>query len=133
MDWIEHLLHNSPDGGSGSLELMYFVAPLAALLIGASPFFLIWFERAKKKKRKEAMRLSPDELGITPLEVIYLHAEGAPSGQPFVFEADLMNRLKSAAAKRKTTPEQLLSKAVIRAFENPAILSEIENHHVRRR
>jgi hypothetical protein len=33
MDWIEQIFHVSPDAGNGSLELLFIVCPMAALLI----------------------------------------------------------------------------------------------------
>jgi hypothetical protein len=76
--------------------------------------------------------LSPDELGIPDLRVGYLPVEDE-ANITFAFDLELMNRLKLAAQKRKTTPERLLANAVMRAMENPAILSEIEMRHVRGR
>ena len=33
MDWIEQIFHVSQDAGNGSLELLFIVCPMAALLI----------------------------------------------------------------------------------------------------
>jgi hypothetical protein len=76
--------------------------------------------------------LSPDELGIPPLQVGHLSVEDE-ADVTFAFDLELTRRLKLAAAKRKTTPARLLTNAVVRAMENPAILSEIEMRHVRGR
>jgi hypothetical protein len=32
MDWIVQIFHVSPDAGNGSLELLFIVCPIAALL-----------------------------------------------------------------------------------------------------
>jgi hypothetical protein len=50
MDWIERLFHVSPDGGNGSLELLFFLLPLAAFLIGS--LSLLWFWHHHKKERE---------------------------------------------------------------------------------
>jgi hypothetical protein len=76
--------------------------------------------------------LSPDELGIPDLSVDYLPVEDE-ADITFAFDLELMSRLKLAAQKRKTTPAHLVVNAVVRAMENPAILSEIEMRHVRGR
>jgi hypothetical protein len=47
MDWIEQILHVSPDAGNGSLELLFVVCPIAALLIGL--VWLFWIRRRRKK------------------------------------------------------------------------------------
>jgi hypothetical protein len=75
---------------------------------------------------------SPDDLGIPDLRVGYLPVEDE-TDITFAFDLELMRRLKLAAEKRKTTPQRLLANAVVRAMENPAILSEIEMRHVRGR
>jgi hypothetical protein len=75
---------------------------------------------------------SPDELGIPDLQVGYLPVEDE-TDITFAFDLELMRRLQLAAFKRNTTPARLLAKAVVRAMENPAILSEIEMRHVRGR
>jgi hypothetical protein len=49
MDWIEQLFHVSPDAGNGSLELLFIVCPIAALLVGFVALF--WFRRRRKNKR----------------------------------------------------------------------------------
>lgn len=36
MDFIERLFGISPDGGSGSLELLLFLAPIVAVLLARS-------------------------------------------------------------------------------------------------
>lgn len=76
--------------------------------------------------------LSPDELGIPDLRVGRLPVEDE-ADITFAFDLELTRRLKLAAQKRNTTPARLLAKAVVRAMENPAILSEIEMRHVRGR
>jgi hypothetical protein len=43
MDFIERILGVSPDGGSGSLEFLLFLIPLA----GVS--FLWWYRRSARK------------------------------------------------------------------------------------
>jgi hypothetical protein len=48
MDWIEDLFHVSPDGGNGSLELLFFFAPLTAFLVGLVGVF--WFRRCRGKR-----------------------------------------------------------------------------------
>jgi hypothetical protein len=48
MDWIEHLFHVSPDGGNGSLELLFFLAPVAAFLVGLVGLF--WFRQRRGKR-----------------------------------------------------------------------------------
>jgi hypothetical protein len=47
MDWIEQIFHVSPDAGNGSLELLFIVCPIAALLIGLG--WLFWIRRRRKK------------------------------------------------------------------------------------
>jgi len=51
MDWIEHVFHVSPDGGHGSLELLFFLFPAAAFLIG--PLSLLWFWQVAKRRRNK--------------------------------------------------------------------------------
>lgn len=46
MNWIESLFHISPDGGSGSLELLFIICPIAGLVIGAVGFF--WFRNRRQ-------------------------------------------------------------------------------------
>jgi len=48
MDWIEHIFHVSPDAGNGSLELLFIICPIAALLMGAVGLF--WMRRRQKKR-----------------------------------------------------------------------------------
>jgi hypothetical protein len=50
MDWIERSFHLSPDGGNGSLELLFALAPAAAVLVG----FLgaLWIRHRRKKTRR---------------------------------------------------------------------------------
>jgi hypothetical protein len=129
MDWIEQLFGVSPDGGGGSLEWLYLVLPLSAVFIGGA---LVWFRHYRKKRKAGKIMLAPNDLGIPNLELGKLRVEGETE-IPFAFDVDLMTRLKLAAEKRKTNPGDLLTKAVLRAFENPAILDEIERRHVRRR
>jgi hypothetical protein len=50
MDWIENIFHVSPDAGNGSLEVLFVVCPLAALLIGL--LSLLWFRHRRKKTRE---------------------------------------------------------------------------------
>jgi LPXTG-motif cell wall-anchored protein len=47
-DWIERIFHVSPDAGNGSLELLFIVSPIAALLIGLVGLF--WMRRRRKKR-----------------------------------------------------------------------------------
>jgi hypothetical protein len=75
---------------------------------------------------------SPDELGIPPLQVGYLPVEDE-TDITFAFDLELMTQLELAAQKRKTTPAHLVVNAVVRAMENPVILSEIEMRNVRGR
>lgn len=137
MDFIERFLHVSPDQGDGSLELLYVALPLAAFLVGA--LALVCFGRYPKRKEslKSSLKqhppppLSPDVLGIPHLKVGNLHVD--ETNIPFEFDIDLMRRLESEADKRGITASDLLKKAVERALENPAILSEIESKYVRAR
>jgi hypothetical protein len=48
MDWIEQIFHVSPDAGNGSLELLFIVCPMAALLICLGGLF--WIRRRRKKR-----------------------------------------------------------------------------------
>jgi len=48
MDWIERLFHVSPDAGNGSLEILFIVCPIAALLIGL--IGLSWSRRRRRKR-----------------------------------------------------------------------------------
>jgi hypothetical protein len=131
MEWIEHLFGVSPDGGDGWLEWLYLVLPLAAVFIGSS-LSVVWFRHYRKKRKARKTVLVPNDLGIARLELGKLRVEDETE-IPFAFDVDLMTRLKLAAEKRKMSPGDLLSKAVIRAFENPTVLAEIERRHVRRR
>ena len=131
MDWIEYLFGVSPDGGDGSLEWLYILLPLSAVCFGS--LSVLWFRHHQHQRKKvKRILLAPDELGLTKLELGKLRVEGETE-IPFAFDVDLMTRLKLAAEKRKTNPGDLLTKAVVRAFENPAVLAEIERRHVRRR
>jgi hypothetical protein len=47
MDWIEQIFHVSPDAGNGSLELLFVVCPIAALLLGL--VWLFWIRRRRKR------------------------------------------------------------------------------------
>jgi hypothetical protein len=48
MDWIERIFHVSPDAWSGSLELLFIVGPIAALLL--SLVCLFWIRRRRKER-----------------------------------------------------------------------------------
>jgi hypothetical protein len=48
MDWIEQLFHVSPDAGNGSLELLFILCPIAALLTGI--LVLFWIRRRRKRR-----------------------------------------------------------------------------------
>ena len=55
MDWIERVFHVSPDAGTGALELLFVVSPIAALLIGLLGLFsiresakIVWFIRSER-------------------------------------------------------------------------------------
>jgi hypothetical protein len=48
MDWIERIFHVTPDAGNGSLELLFIVCPIAALLLGL--VWLFWIRRRRKKR-----------------------------------------------------------------------------------
>jgi hypothetical protein len=50
MDWIERLFHISPDGGNGSLELLFFVVPIGAFLIAV--ISALWIRRRRQKEGK---------------------------------------------------------------------------------
>jgi hypothetical protein len=135
MDWIERLFLVYPDAADGSFELLYLLLPLTAVFIG---FWWFWHSRktmelAKRPVVAPITHLSPDDLGIPDLEVGRMNVEGDESNIAFAFDIDLMTRLKLAAEKRKTTPGNLMAQAVVRAMENPAILSKIEMQYVRRR
>ena len=49
MDWIERILHLSPDGGNGSLELLLALAPVAAVSVAF--LGVLWFGHRRKKTR----------------------------------------------------------------------------------
>jgi heme/copper-type cytochrome/quinol oxidase subunit 4 len=49
MDWIEEIFHVSPDGGNGALELLFAVAPVAAIVAG-----LLWVLHRRKKSRNDS-------------------------------------------------------------------------------
>lgn len=53
MDWIERLLHVSPDGGSGTLELLYY----AVLAFGAGVFL----RRRVLRRRDRPSRSTPPD------------------------------------------------------------------------
>jgi hypothetical protein len=44
MDFIERLFGIAPDGGTGSLEFLLFLIPIAGIL-------LLWYVRQKKTRR----------------------------------------------------------------------------------
>jgi len=46
MDWIEQIFHVDPDAGNGSLELLFIVCPIAALILG-----LLWLFWIRKRRR----------------------------------------------------------------------------------
>jgi LPXTG-motif cell wall-anchored protein len=48
MDWIEQIFHVDPDAGNGSLELLFIVSPIAALLLGL--LWLFWIRKRRKKR-----------------------------------------------------------------------------------
>jgi hypothetical protein len=48
MDWIEQMFHVSPDAGDGSLELLFIVCPISALLLGLE--WLFWIRRRQKRE-----------------------------------------------------------------------------------
>ena len=51
MDWIEHLLHVSPDGGNGTLEALYY----AVAAFGVGVFAM------RRTLRRRRRRSDPDE------------------------------------------------------------------------
>jgi hypothetical protein len=53
VDWIEHIFHVSPDAGNGSLELLFVLCPLAALLVG---FVALFWIRDRRRKRGDRDR-----------------------------------------------------------------------------
>jgi hypothetical protein len=50
MDWIEQVFHVSPDAGNGSLELLFIIGPVAALLLGF--LTLLWFRHRRNTRSK---------------------------------------------------------------------------------
>jgi hypothetical protein len=52
MDWIERIFHVSPDAGNGSLELLFFLCPIAAFLIGV--LSLLWLRHTRRKRRNKS-------------------------------------------------------------------------------
>jgi hypothetical protein len=50
MDWIERILGVSPDGGSGTLELLFFVMPIVSLI------YLVRLARRKRAGWHERKR-----------------------------------------------------------------------------
>jgi hypothetical protein len=50
MDWIEQIFHVDPDAGNGSLELLFIVCPIAALVLGV--VWLFWM-RSRRRKRDD--------------------------------------------------------------------------------
>jgi hypothetical protein len=132
MDWIEQFFGVSPDGGDGWLQWLYIILPLSGFCFGSLSVLWFWHHHQHQRKKVKRILLAPDELGLAKLELGKLRVEDETE-IPFAFDVDLMTRLKLAAEKRKMSPGDLLAKAVVRAFENPAVLSEIERRHVRRR
>jgi hypothetical protein len=49
MDFIEQIFGVSPDGGSGSVELLLFAVPVVGI-------YLIYRLRARKRKRRGAIQ-----------------------------------------------------------------------------
>jgi DNA topoisomerase IA len=75
--------------------------------------------------------LTPDDLGLSHVEIVYLHTDNG--SVPFTIPKEIMNEFNNHAKLKRMNPSHLLHETVLEAFQNPSILTEIESRCVEKK